>query len=113
MLLNHESIALQCYEKQTKNKVKKCGLFIDENLNYMAASPDGILDDNTAVVEVKCPYKYRYNYAEEVDYVKNFDNFETHQYYMQCQLQMKICKVKYCDFVVYTTKNIIVKRVYK
>lgn len=75
---NHESIALQNYEKITNNNVIKCGLFIDENINYLAASPDGILDDHTAVVEVKCPYKYRFHNAEEVDYVKNMENFESH-----------------------------------
>ncbi|XP_025207632.1 uncharacterized protein LOC112603333, partial [Melanaphis sacchari] len=35
--------------------VEQCGLFIDKNISYLAASPDGIVGDN-AIIEIKCPY---------------------------------------------------------
>ena len=36
--------------------VTSCGLFVDSNSGFLAASPDGVLDSQT-LVEVKCPLK--------------------------------------------------------
>ncbi|GBM60186.1 hypothetical protein AVEN_214782-1, partial [Araneus ventricosus] len=35
-------------------KIKSSGLFIDENLPFLAATPDGLIDDD-GTVEIKCP----------------------------------------------------------
>lgn len=35
--------------------VKKCGLFVDSEIGYLGASPDGLMD-NDRIVEIKCPY---------------------------------------------------------
>ena len=39
-------------------RVRPCGLFVDTEAGYLAASPDGVLDGDT-LVEVKCPLKCR------------------------------------------------------
>ena len=36
--------------------VKQCGLFVDTDTGYLAASPDGVIDQDT-LVEIKCPIK--------------------------------------------------------
>ncbi|KAI5638822.1 yqaJ-like viral recombinase domain-containing protein [Phthorimaea operculella] len=45
---------LNCNEDNTFNGIKKCGLFIDQEFPFLAASPDGILNDE--IIEIKCPY---------------------------------------------------------
>ncbi|GBP08213.1 hypothetical protein EVAR_78715_1 [Eumeta japonica] len=40
--------------KQENIEIKPCGLFIDPEIDFLGASPDGIVGDDT-VVEVKCP----------------------------------------------------------
>ena len=39
-------------------QLRPCGLFVDTEAGYLAASPDGVLDEDT-LVEVKCPLKCR------------------------------------------------------
>ena len=44
-------------------KLSDCGLFVDETLPYVAASPDGILlclCYEKACVEIRCPYSINY-----------------------------------------------------
>ena len=44
------------YFKQVENQVvTECGLFIHPEHNFLAASPDGLIGDNT-VLEIKCSY---------------------------------------------------------
>lgn len=45
-----------------KVTVRGCGLFIDAQRPWLAASPDGIVTDGVNgewLLEVKCPYKHR------------------------------------------------------
>ena len=75
------------------------GLFVDVQHPYLAASPDGVLADEFAVLEVKCPYSGR---EEKIKPGKNFPFLEErdgnfclkrgHNYYYQCMGQMFICK---------------------
>lgn len=109
---SRESTAIKEYQEKTGNFVKNSGICIDPVIKYLAASPDGILSDNSAVLEVKCPYKFRNCPAAEVDYVQNINSFEKHPYYTQCQIQMKVCNIPRCDFVVWTTKSIYIKKIY-
>ena len=62
------------------------------------------------VVEVKCPFSCRDKSFDEAVKDREFcleeDTFllkQNHPYYFQVQLQMKLCKVKFCDFVVWGT----------
>ena len=85
------------------------GLFVDVQHPYLAASPDGVLADEFAVLEVKCPYSGR---EEKIKPGKNFPFLEErdgnfclkrgHNYYYQCMGQMAICKKQRCYFVTYT-----------
>ena len=106
-----QETAIKEYEKTTGNLVKPSGIFIHPNIKYLAASPDGIVTDNSAVVEVKRPYKYRNSLASEVDFVQNMGSFKNHPFYTQCQIQMKVCNIPRCDFVVWTTKSIYIQNI--
>lgn len=50
--------------------VQECGLFIDPQRDWLAASPDGIVTDEQTgqrllCLEVKCPYKHRHKRVED------------------------------------------------
>ena len=50
----HEGDALDEINKKLNVIVQPCGLFIDEGLQYLAATPEG-LSDNDGIMEIKCP----------------------------------------------------------
>lgn len=48
--------------------VQECGLFIDTQRQWLAASPDGIVKDGQTgqwLLEVKCPHKHRDRRVED------------------------------------------------
>ncbi|CAI6359447.1 unnamed protein product [Macrosiphum euphorbiae] len=49
-----EDTARKKFETLTNFKVLNCGLFIDKDKPFLAASPDGLVGD-TALLEIKCP----------------------------------------------------------
>jgi len=49
-----EPFAKTEFQKLTGLKIQESGLFIYEQLPFLAASPDGLLNDN-GIVEIKCP----------------------------------------------------------
>lgn len=103
----HEPIAIAQYEKKFDLKIEKSGLFICLHYPFLAASPDGLLKDET-VIEVKCPYTARYNLINEgtVPYLINANGElalkKNHPYYAQIQGQLFCTGRKYCNFIIYT-----------
>ena len=123
----HEKDAVETYTQQAKSdhhnlRISECGFFIDTQYPYVGASPDGIIECDCCgrvVLEVKCPYCYRDGLPDEGD-KENFCMTKQngkwrlrrdHTYYYQTQLQMKVCQVKHCDFVVWMKTGIAVERV--
>lgn len=51
----HEDSAREKLETTLNIKVRTAGLHIDPKNNFLATSPDGLIDDD-GVVEIKCPY---------------------------------------------------------
>ncbi|KAF0748505.1 YqaJ domain-containing protein [Aphis craccivora] len=101
------------FEEKFGYKIKKCGLLIDVQIPYLAASPDGIIGD-TAIVEIKCPYaaKDTENEIEAVStgklkYCSIKENklvlSKNHIYYYQIQGQLHISQKEQCFFIIYTT----------
>lgn len=45
------------------------GLFVDPTLPYLAASPDGLIGDNS-IIEIKCPFSIR-DFTPENAYKEN------------------------------------------
>ncbi len=92
-------------------KVEPCGMFVDPAYPYLAASPDGSVDDG--LVEVKCPFTGRYEEIAPgpkfpfIEHVNNNLSLKlTHKYYDQVQGQLYLAKREKCYFVVYTFEDI-------
>ena len=116
-----EPVARDVYRKTLiaqghKNvSVNLCGLFVDPELSYMGATPDGVVSCDCCgkgVVELKCPFSISHQApsADNLPYLCRNEQGRTclkksHHYYDQCQGQLvmtSIINTKYCDFFVYT-----------
>ncbi|XP_072757720.1 uncharacterized protein [Anoplolepis gracilipes] len=108
-----EIVAREQLQVELGIEINDCGIFIDEEYPYLAATPDGIIRDDT-VVEIKCPYA-----AQQVsptvallnkiaDVHRIFDKTDDtrmnqrRMYYFQVQGQLHITQKKYCIFAVWT-----------
>lgn len=86
---------------------------------YIGASPDGLIGDD-ALIEIKCPYKFRNADLNEVlKYEKNYivvfnsekDGYEinkTHNYYHQIQGLLHITNRNLCYLGIWTPQNMVV-----
>lgn len=112
---SNEDVARKLYEERYKVSVSKCGLYIDEEYPFLAASPDGIVhsQDGSYLIEIKCPYNARYcaTIREACARIKTFplsvrENGELFlprksEYFYQIQTQLQCCNLDRCDLVVY------------
>ena len=135
--IDNEPLAIEKYKTQKSVdgfdvEVSSCGLFIDTGYGQLAASPDGLVTDNSAsdkfgLIEVKCIYSCRD--ISPLDAVKSKGGTsafpvklhgdsiimkESHSYYYQVQMQMGITGRKWCDFVLFTcaTEEVLILHVY-
>lgn len=101
---------------------EESGLHISSAHPYLAATPDGLVQCTCCgrgVLEVKCPYTSRNctiaEAAEQQNGCLAIDNRvklkRSHEYYYQ--VQMLVCGREYCDFVVWTTRDIFHHRIYR
>ncbi|XP_027901087.1 uncharacterized protein LOC114161736 [Xiphophorus couchianus] len=105
-------------------RVLECGLFIDGQRPWLAASPDGIVVDarngrRLLCLEVKCPYKHRHRRVE--DACRDDPAFclqlldgdtpgqapvyalkKSHSYFRQIQVQLAVTGLDRADLVVFT-----------
>lgn len=103
-----ENNAFNDFNETQTDTFLKCGIFIDPEMNYLAASPDGINTSKTKLLEIKCPYSIRLNQANEAPYLDQLKLKRNHRYYTQVQFQMHVTGIHVCDFLVWTTQNFIV-----
>ncbi|XP_072745827.1 uncharacterized protein [Anoplolepis gracilipes] len=108
-----EILAQEQLQVELGIEINDCGLFIDEEIPYLAATPDGIIGDDT-IVEIKCPYAARQVSLTDAmlnkiaDVHRIFDKMDDtrmnqrHTYYFQVQGQLHITQRKYCIFAVWT-----------
>lgn len=112
---DNEKIAIEQLSRQNNIKIEQCGIFLDEKLPYLGASPDGI--SNNMTVEVKCPisaYKLNFEEAvrkEKVSFFKIQKDGEitvnkNHNWYYQIQGQLHITKKPKCLFGLWLGENI-------
>ncbi|XP_072375400.1 uncharacterized protein [Diabrotica undecimpunctata] len=108
-----EDVARQRFiELNPEKRVQKCGIFIDNIYNHLAATPDGIVDDNS-LLEVKCLLKVHKSGKSLLEAVETLKNMplenkngtlqlkKNHYYMYQIQGQLNIARKDYCYFVVY------------
>lgn len=88
----YEDVSIQLYEIMYKTKVSDFGCIPHRNVEFLAASPDGINTDITSDV-----------YGRMIE-VKNIVNREINgnpklEYWIQMQIQMEVCELNECDFL--------------
>jgi len=106
----------KCLEIKLGVNIQSCGLFVHRKLTFLAASPDGLID-NDGIVEIKCPASIKDMTPEEAFENKKLNFMSlidgnlkfktTHSYYFQVQEQLEISERNYCYFVVWTPTGIV------
>jgi hypothetical protein len=91
-----------------------CGFFVCKKLQYLGASPDGIVECTCCgkgVLELKCPFCLGdvSNDITCLPYLSQDSEgvlklIEEHDYYYQVQLQMLCSETKYADFFVWSPR---------
>lgn len=113
----HEDMAKEELEKIIGKKIENAGLFVDANLQFLAASPDGLID-NDSLVEIKCPASAKSFTPEEGILMKKIksctiENGQLHlkrndNYFYQVQGQLHITRKMFCYFCIWTPKGNII-----
>ena len=125
-----ESVAREKYHKlhkvnHKKLHVRECGLIVNGAMPHLGASPDGLVSCKCCghgLLEIKCSYKYRQSTVNQIaqkgDYHvkigaenKSYLN-PSSPWYTQIQGQLAIAELQWCDFVLYTDKDLFVERIY-
>lgn len=134
--VEHEAEAVRRYQEHQSAtlgfavSVRDCGLFIDPERPWLAASPDGIVTDGRTgqwlcCLEVKCPFKHRAHSVEtaaredrsfclEIIHQEGAPQLSlkrTHSYFTQVQAQMAVTGLNTADFVVFTLRDLVVIQV--
>lgn len=115
-----EDEAIQQFIEETGLQVSKCGLFVDKHKPFLAASPDGLVEEDS-VVEVKCPYKIVDLTPKEgieqkkIDFcVFKNDTLQlkrNHNYYFQVQGQLHITGRNFCYFILWSPKGLLYEKI--
>ena len=92
--VEREPAARDLFELVTGKEVALCGSFNHPDIEMASASPDGLLRDENAVLEIKCPtaVTHAYNLLS-----KKMDK----RYIYQIQWQMACCEADYGYFASY------------
>jgi hypothetical protein len=121
----------QTYQQQHHHpglKVANCGLFVSLDNPWLAATPDGVVNDFSdeiqplGIIEIKNPHSIRSQTLTEASLNKTFCLQKTdegsltlktrHDYYYQVQTQLYCTGRQWCDFIVRTDKSLHIQRIY-
>lgn len=102
-------------------KISESGVIVCQQMPCLTASPDRkVIDKGYGLVEIKCPFTLRNLTPEEAckepsfycDLINGKPQLQrSHIYYYQIQGQLGICGLKWCDFVCFFKKGLIIERV--
>ncbi|XP_060878263.1 uncharacterized protein LOC132950736 [Metopolophium dirhodum] len=118
--IQNKPLAKNNLESKLGTAILPCGLFVDNNLPFLAASPDGLISYDS-IVEIKCPSSIKDYTPEEAFHEKklkcmthNDGNLQlktSHAYFYQIQGQLHITNRKFCYFCIWTPKGLIVEKI--
>ncbi|KAI8437081.1 hypothetical protein MSG28_010441 [Choristoneura fumiferana] len=110
----NESVARTLFIEKLQKAVRPAGLFIDEEFGFLGASPDGVIEKEKSLLEIKCfpslarsnqdifsAAKSRKNFPLYVDDGGSLQINKKHNFYYQIQGQLRVCKMQKCYFVGY------------
>ena len=130
--LGKEEEAVKKYVKHKEREGKPvcvcsaCGFVVNSIFPWLGASPDFVIDESNlqasslGLGEIKCPFSKRDNTIKEACQDPNFfltvadDKItlkQNHAYFYQIQGAMATLQLQWCDFVVYTSKDLFVERI--
>lgn len=97
----YEESARNLFAFENDKIITELGSCVDDERPYLSASPDGLIDDENALVEIKCPQLETYcKYCDKI--VDAITLKETKpEYYWQIFTQMHVMKADLCYFVWY------------
>ncbi|KAH9637625.1 hypothetical protein HF086_007339 [Spodoptera exigua] len=105
--IENEGTALEQLEGQLNTKIEPCGLFIDKNLPFLGATPDGVIGEDT-IVEIKCPITaFKTSIEDAINkrkinfWKKSKDGLvinKKHAWYLQVQGQLRVTGRRKCIF---------------
>ena len=107
--------------RHTNLKIHQVGLKIDEELQFLGGSADGVVTCDCCslprLLEVKCPFRLRNTSFERnghlLEYLDCDSNLiKNHSYYYQINTCLGVWKYDICYFVVYTPKDILVREIH-
>lgn len=88
-----EDTAQRVYEDITQTKVSEYGCIPHKSIGHLGASPDGIVTET---------YKYSYLLGRMLEikclYSRSLIGIPKYIYWVQCQIQLEVCDLEYCDF---------------
>ena len=121
-----EETAKQLYREKFPNRhVHDSGLMLQPALPFLGATADAIICDEgeTGLLEIKSPFAARdMTITEAAATIKDFyvvsngqdlTVSKEHNCYYQIQGQLLLSGLNFCDFVLYTRKDLYTQRVYK
>ena len=122
---SHEKLAREAYGKAVREehenfKIFDVGFVINPLYPIFGASPDGGCSCDCCgegVIEVKCPYCGQLDdfTSSSASCLEESDDGlklkKGHKYFYQVQAQIYICQRDYCDFVVWTKKEVHIERI--
>lgn len=91
--IKFECIAQNIYEHKTGTTITEYGCIKHKHISHLGASPDGIVtksDDPKMLgrmLEIKNVYS------------RQLTGIPLYGYWVQCQIQMEVCDLEYCDFL--------------
>lgn len=94
----HEPLAVFEYFAKTGEQPQECGFFVHPVLEWLGASPDGLLE-NGGTLEVKCPFGLRNKKGAELVFKTAK---EQPHYYAQTQIEMACAQRKWAHFYQWT-----------
>lgn len=118
--IQNEENAKSALSDILKEPIRPSGLIIDHELPFLAASPDGLIDEDS-IVEIKCPISVKDILPEDAISTKKIKNCEiingkfqlqrTDSYYYQVQGQLHISKKNFCYFCIWTSRGIFYEKI--
>ena len=114
----YEKAALEKFSVDYGKKLTPCGLFIHEQFPFLAATPDSLVEGESSIVEVKCPYSIRDELisSDNLDYLDSTEAGlhlkKTHKYFYQIMGQLILTKKEKCYFVVFTFNDMHVEEIF-
>ncbi|XP_052818058.1 uncharacterized protein LOC128244081 [Mya arenaria] len=107
----YEPVARAWYESVSGHKVRKSGIVVSLTEPYIAASPDGVIDERT-IVEIKCPTRPLEDLISSGKYDVLLEDGQPklspkgkNGYYCQVQVAMFCTESTMCKFVVWTAEK--------